>query len=130
MVHWLRGLGGAALGGAAGYVLFSLLLKAGLYALVLPGALMGIGCGRLSGVRSAALGAVCGVLATAVGVFVEWRFRPFVADDSLPFFLQNLTSLSLGTLLMISAGGVLGFYFGQGLGNEAATWNEPGNAEA
>ena len=38
----------------------------------------------------------------ATGLFTEWRFRPFMADNSLTYFLKNLTELTPVTLLMIA----------------------------
>ena len=45
-------MAGAATGGAIGYFAFFLLASQGLYALVLPGALVGLGFGALSRRRS------------------------------------------------------------------------------
>ncbi len=61
-VNWSLGLLGAIAGGAAGYLAFLALARLGLYALVLPGALVGIGCGMLSRGKSNLLGVVCGLL--------------------------------------------------------------------
>ena len=82
--------------------------------MVLPGALVGLGCGLLSGGRSTALGIVCGVLALWLGLFVEWRFAPFKADDGFAYFITHVHKLTMMTLIMIAVGGLLGYWLGQG----------------
>ena len=59
--NWLLGLVGGAGGGVAGYFLYFWLASQGFYAIVLPGAAIGLGCGALSRGKSNALGAVCGL---------------------------------------------------------------------
>ena len=56
------GLAGALVGGAAGHFLFLAMTRWGFYAMVLPGAAVGLGCGLLSGRRSVPLGIACGVI--------------------------------------------------------------------
>jgi hypothetical protein len=100
---------GAAVGGAVGYFLFFWVVSQGFYGLILPGALLGLGAGYPTS-RSIVPAVVCGVLAVAVGLFTEWRFAPFKQDDSLSFFLLHVHHLSPVTLLMIAAGGWIGFW--------------------
>jgi len=100
---------GAAAGGAAGFALFSYALQAGFYAIVLPGALLGIGAG-LARNRSALMAVVCGVLAIALGLFTEWWFHPFVRDGGIGFFVAHIHDLPPITLILIGLGGVLGFW--------------------
>ncbi len=69
MTNWLFGLVGAIGGGALGYFVFFLLTREGFYGMMLPGALVGIGCGARSGCQSNVLGLVCCVLACALGIF-------------------------------------------------------------
>src|SRR5687767_140920 len=61
---------GAAAGGAAGYALFWYARQWGFYAIVLPGALLGIGAG-LARNRSVAMALICGLLALGLGLFTE-----------------------------------------------------------
>lgn len=112
--NWLLGLVGAALGGAVGHFLFFVIVRQGFYAMVLPGALMGLGCGALSGFKSTTLGIVCGVMALLLGLFIEWQFAPFVVDDSLPYFLAHVHQLKTMSLAMIVLGGLFGYWFGRG----------------
>lgn len=106
---YLRGAIGAVLGGAFGFGLcWFLCVKMGLYAVAMPGAFLGLGCGTLSRVRSIPLGLACMVAGFALGVVSEWFLFSFTADDSLGYFLKNLsqvgnpnrmwTFIGLGTL--------------------------------
>lgn len=86
----LKGVVGAILGAVAGYFLFVQLSSMGLYAFVLPGALIGIGCGWLAKTRSIVLMVVCFFLAIVTSTIGEWRSLHFVADPSLWFFVQHV----------------------------------------
>lgn len=114
------GLVGALVGGALGHLLFLAMAKRGYYAMVLPGALVRLGCGLLSGRRSVPLGAACGVIGLVVSVFTEWRHAPFVRDRSLSFFLKHLHKLSGVSLIMILVGAAFAFWFG--LGRRGGIW--------
>ena len=116
----LLGLLGAAVGGFLGYWLFFVIVRQGFYGIVLPGALIGIGCGCLSGRKSNALGILCGILGLLAGVLAEWRFAPFVSDKSLWYFLTHLHRLSGVTQVLILLGAVLAFWFGRG--REGGVW--------
>jgi hypothetical protein len=109
MKNTLLVLGGALVGGLVGYWGFVWALAQGFYALILPGGLLGLGAG-LARNRSLILAVVCGLLATVLGVFAEWRNRPFDKDDSLSYFLLHFHKNPPLTLLMIGVGGVLGFW--------------------
>ena len=99
---------GAAAGAVLGYFGFCWLLRQGLYALALPGALVGLGAGAFKP-SSKALCIVTGVVALAAGLFTEWRTAPFSADDSLVYFLAHVYQLRPMTLIMIAIGVVAGF---------------------
>ncbi len=103
--NWLLGIVGGIVGGAIGYFVFFLIARQGFYAIVLPGALLGLGCGFLSGIQSNALGVVCGLVALLLGFFTEWRFAPFIVDDSFAYFITHVHNLKSITLIMIAAGG-------------------------
>lgn len=113
-VSWLRGPVGLLAGGVLGYQAFFFLARQGFYAMILPGTMLGLGCGVLSGVRSLRLGIASGLSAVLLGIYTEWRFAPFVADDSFSYFIWHLGSLKPVTLVMIAVGGLCGFWLGQG----------------
>ncbi len=71
------GLIGAAAGGVFGYVLFMWISRQGFYALIVPGGMLGLGCGLLARHPSMARGIVCGVAGLGLGLYTEWKFRPF-----------------------------------------------------
>lgn len=110
------GATGGFLGGCLGFFLFSLMAKQGFYAIALPGALIGLGCGCLSGRKSLFLGILCAVLGLLVGIATEWRFAPFAEDEGFCFFLLHLHKLSRVTQILISLGALLAFWFGRGRG--------------
>lgn len=112
--NWLRGILGAIVGAAIGYAVFFFMAKQGLYAMVIPGALLGLGCGYLSGMPSIGLGTLCGLSAILLGLCIEWQFAPFIKDDSFSYFMTHLHDLRPMTLIMIALGGIFGFWFGKG----------------
>ncbi len=114
VISLLLGLGGAVAGGVLGHFAFLWIAQQGFYALALPGALLGVGCGMLAPTRSVPLAAVCGGLALVLGIFSEWRCAPFIKSSGLGYFLSHLSDLRPLTLFMIVLGGVLGFYFALG----------------
>jgi hypothetical protein len=116
VVGFVLGLGGAVVGAFLGYLLFVAIARQGFYAIVLPGALAGVGCGALSGRKSNTLGIICGILGLIAGILAEWRFAPFIADKSLFYFLTHLHELTpfTHTLVMILLGAAFAFWFGRG----------------
>jgi hypothetical protein len=112
--NWFFGLAGACVGGVVGYFVFFWLTRQGLYALALHGALVGLGCGLVSGGKSRGLGVVCGVAGAALAVITEWQFAPFVKDDGLWYFVTHLHQLRGIALIAIVASGLFGFWFGEG----------------
>lgn len=100
---------GAAVGGLAGYAAFFWLVRQGLYGLILPGGLLGLGAGIFK-TRSMTIAVACGVLALGLGLFTEWRFAPFVANDGLGYFLSHVHQLKPVTLIMIAVGALIGFW--------------------
>ena len=109
-----RAIMGLIGGGALGCIGFYLMRHLGLYAMIVPGAMIGLGCGAQAGGRSIALGVVAAVVSLALGIVIEWYFFPFIADKSLSYFLQNLSGLTLRAKIMIAAGAFAGFWFGRG----------------
>jgi hypothetical protein len=107
-------LAGAAIGGALGYLGFMWAARYGFYAMVLPGALLGLGSGWLGRSRSVARAGACAALALGLGIFTEWRAAPFIKDPGFGYFLANIPSLRPVTLLMIILGSAFGGWFGLG----------------
>lgn len=105
----VRALIGGAVGGAVGYLLFAWLSTQGFYALILPGSLIGFGT-LVAAPRSIATAIVCAIAAIPLGLFTEWRYAPFVDDDSFGFFLKHIGDLQPWTLLMIFGGAVVAFW--------------------
>ena len=99
----------AAIGGLLGYFGFLWIARQGFYAIMLPGALVGISAGMFKS-NSTAVCVLCGWLALGFGIFSEWRFAPFLKDDSLSYFLAHLHQLRPITLLMIGVGVLIGFW--------------------
>ncbi|MHC4506742.1 MAG: hypothetical protein ACYTFI_25920 [Planctomycetota bacterium] len=114
------GIVGALVGGAVGHFLFLAMTRWDLYAMVLPGAAVGLGCGLLSGRRSVPLGIASAVIGLVVSVFTEWRCFPRPADSSLSFFLKHLHELGGRSLMMILLGAAFAFWFG--LGRTGGIW--------
>jgi len=100
----LLGLLGATVGGVVGYFGFVWGLHQGLYALMLPGGLIGIGGGLLVKDRSVLRAMLCGIFAACLGLFTEWHHAHFIADPSLGYFLTHIHQLRGLTLLMLAAG--------------------------
>ncbi|MFO0954085.1 MAG: hypothetical protein U0835_23610 [Isosphaeraceae bacterium] len=115
LVSNMLGLLGAAVGGALGFFVFGLALQRGLYALVVPGGFLGIGCAMAARHASLARGYVCGVLGLGLGLFSEWWHRPFTQDKSLTYFLSHVQSLDGGifTWGMLVLGTLVAYWLGR-----------------
>lgn len=105
----LLALLGAVVGGLVGYFACEWLSHRGVIALAVPGGLLGLGAGIAKN-NTLVVPIVCGVAATALGIFAASQFVPFIADDSIGFFIRNLHKATSGTQVMIAVGGFLGFY--------------------
>ncbi|NOZ20842.1 MAG: hypothetical protein GXP25_07105 [Planctomycetes bacterium] len=114
VVGAMRGLLGAVAGGVLSYWAFGWLVGQGFYAMVLPGGLIGIGCELASGRKSFFLGTVCAIATIALCLFLEWMYFPFIADQSLMYFLQHLHLLRSMTWILIGLGAALAFWLGMG----------------
>ena len=112
----LCGLAGGAVGAVLGYFVFRWIAGQGFYALAVPGTLLGLGWGLASRHRSYFDAAACGVLGLALGIFSEWKFAPFAADDSFDFFLKHLHQLKPITWIMIGVGAAAAVWLGAGRG--------------
>jgi hypothetical protein len=99
----------AVAGGIAGYFGFAFLLDYGLYALALPGGLVGL-LGGVVRTRSPIVSVVCGLIGLAAGLVTEHSRAPFVADNGLAYFIAHTTDLPPFTLVQIAAGGLIAFW--------------------
>jgi len=117
-ISHLLGFVGAILGGTLGFYIFGWLVRHGFYGLMIPGALLGGGCGLLARHQSNERGIVCGVAAAAFALFTEWWYFPFAGDghESLSYFVSNLASLSPVTWLMVVVGAFIAYWLGRDAG--------------
>ena len=83
---------------------------------MLVGLCTGWGCSSLSRMASKLLGVGCVLVALPATIGVSWYTGPFVADDSLGFYLRNLHQLNTVQLIMMGLGLVMAFYLGKGRG--------------
>lgn len=118
LVPALMSLAGAILGATVGVAAFSWLLGQGYYAMVLPGACMGLGCHLASPARSARRGLIAGVAGLALGVVVEWWYAPMIADPGFLYFVKHIPKLRPATFLMIGLGGLFAYWWGR----ESSPW--------
>lgn len=110
----LRGLVGILLGAAVGGLVVWLAARYSLYAMVFPGAAIGIGCSWASKTRSVALATISGIAAVTFSLFLEGYLFPFIADSSFGYFIAHLHQLSPATWIMIGIGTALSVGFGLG----------------
>jgi hypothetical protein len=116
IVSNLLGLAGAVVGGALGYYLFLWIVDQGFYGLMIPGALLGLGCGLLSRHVSTVRGALCAVAAIFLGMFAEWHFRWFTADESFGYLITHFYQKRYLTQIMLVLGAVFAFWLGKDAG--------------
>lgn len=109
----LLGLVGGVMGAAAGYALFQWLVRQNLYGLMIPGAMLGLGCSLLAQHRSLPRGVVCAVAAIILGLYTEWRFSPFRADDGFRYLVVHCFELKPITQIMIGVGALIAFWLGK-----------------
>lgn len=128
VISTMLGVIGAVVGGVFGYVLFFWIARQGLYALVLPGASIGLGCGLLARHRSVIRGVACALAGLALGLYTEWRFEPFMADDRFSYLVLHFYALRPITLIMIGLGAALSYYLGKDAGFLAPRKDDVGQA--
>src|SRR5262245_5765572 len=104
LISNMLGLLGAILGGVLGFYTFGWVLEHGFLGLMIPGALLGLGCSLLARHTSIARGVFCAIAALALSLFADWWFEPFNADTSLQYFLLHVSDLGPIRLLMLVFG--------------------------
>lgn len=104
----------AAAGGVVGHFAFFWIAKQGFYAIMLPPALVGLAAGYVITSRSQTLAIVCAIGGLALGLFTEWKFAPFLLDNSWSYFLSHVHQLKPVTLLMLVIGAVASYRFALG----------------
>ena len=109
---------GGAVGGFVGYHAFFWVADQGYYGMMIPGGLLGLGCGLLARHRSQARGAVAGLAGLCLGVFTEWKFAPFNADGGFTYMVTHIHDVIPIHLIMIVLGAVFAYWLGKdgGLG--------------
>jgi hypothetical protein len=110
----VKGIAGAIVGGAIGYGVFVMLSRFGIYAIILPGALIGIAASYGSRMYSLPLGIICAVAALPVSLLAHGHLFRFIQDDSLQYLFLNFYKLPTMELVMMLFGVFAAFYFGKG----------------
>jgi hypothetical protein len=97
----------ACLGAIAGALLGALLTyaasRAGFYAIILVGIAAGFGATIAARRGGWIIATIAILIALVVGLYTEWYTFPFVADDSLTYFIQHLGDLPTFRLLVHAA---------------------------
>ena len=101
----------ATVGGCVGYFAFFWIVNQGFYAIMLPPALVGLAAGYCTPRRSQPLAIACGIAGLALGLYTEWRFAPFIVDNSLSYFITHVHQLKPITQLMLVIGSLASYYF-------------------
>src|SRR5271155_4503764 len=109
LISNLLGLIGAIVGSVLGFYTFGWLLEHGFLGLMIPGALLGLGCSLLARHPSIVRGVFCGIAALGLSLFADWKFEPFNADDSLQFYLSHVMDLGPVRVLMIGIGSLIAY---------------------
>jgi hypothetical protein len=82
---------------------------------------LGFGAGLCARRRSVSLAVVCGIAGLALGLFTEWRFAPFVANDSLAYFITHIHTLRPITMIMLGLGAFFSYVLALGRDPKPAT---------
>ncbi len=115
--YYLLGILGAATGAAVGYFAFVWLLWQGLYALALPGFCIGLFTRLLLRRNLAYIPLLCAGFALLSGLYLEWRFFPFVKDRSLYYFISHLHQLRPFTWILLTIGAILAYHLSKSPGH-------------
>jgi hypothetical protein len=100
----------ATVGGCVGYFAFFWIVTQGFYGIMLPPALVGLAAGYCMPRRSQPLAIACALGGLALGLYTEWRFAPFIVDNSLLYFITHVHKLRPITQWMLVIGTVAGYF--------------------
>src|SRR4051794_4161849 len=104
LMSTMLGVIGGIVGGIFGFVLFGWLIRQGFYAMVIPGASLGLGCSVLARHPSTPRGVVCAFAALILGLYTEWSFYSLPANDHFAYLVTHFYQLRTITLIMIALG--------------------------
>lgn len=107
----ILGFLGAALGAIAGYYVCYWVLKQGFYAIALPGVFIGLGSRLFLRKNDFRVHVFCAIFALFAGLYVEWKFFPFIKNPSLFYFAAHLQLLKPVTWILIGIGTYLAYHF-------------------
>jgi hypothetical protein len=111
---------GGIVGGVIGFYIFHWAVRQGFFALIVPGAMVGMIAGFGIGSRSQPFAIACGVAGLAVGLFTQWTFVNRAVTMDLMEFLMKIKDQKPLTLIML----VLGTFFSYRL---ALGFDQPGS---
>ena len=112
-IAWVRGIAGAIIGGLLGYLLFEfLLVRGGLYAGILPGAMVGVGYSTAARRKELVPGMICGAVGLVFGFWSD-AVTNVPAQDLVSYF-QEFDRVPFSNKIMITVGGIAAFWFGYG----------------
>jgi hypothetical protein len=115
LISTALGVIGGIMGGIFGSVLFFWIARQEVYAWVLPGAAVGLGCGLLARHKSVLRGFACAIAALALGLYTERMLEPLV-DDRFRYLVMHLYEKKPIALILIGLGAALAFYLGMQAG--------------
>lgn len=101
---------GAMAGAAFGVVIAWIASRNGFYALIIIGVLAGFGANPLSHRGHWPIAILAACIALLVSLWTEWWLFPFVADDSLHYFIAHLGDLPAFRLMMHVVGAAVAGY--------------------
>lgn len=109
ILNIVRGLVGMGIGGVVGVWLFEWILTQGLYAIVLPGLFIGLGCGVLIQSRCILLQVIAGISGVSLGIYCDWKHTLGYSNffDYLKDFHHNPPIV----IILIVLGGVFSFWY-------------------
>jgi hypothetical protein len=116
LISNMLGLVGALLGGVLGFYTFGRVLEHGFLGLMIPGALLGLGCSLMARHPSLIRGVCCAIAALGLSLFADWWFEPFNADGSWQYYLLHVLDLGPVRLFMIGFGILIAYWIGKDAG--------------